>query len=90
MHEFSLYVGESARTAKLRIWTSRIWCFSGPGLRSVTDAPWGGVTHTLGQVSKRVGSVFGADSSVRGSGIPAPQNPKSSTMKTAAPVRALL
>ena len=37
--------------------------FFGPRIPSfcAADALWGGITHTLGQISKHVGSGFGAD-----------------------------
>ena len=61
------------------------WClvFSGPRIPlCTTDALWGGVTHTFGQMSKHVGSVMGVTELCKGVWIPGPENPKPLTMKT--------
>ena len=68
-------------TAKLRIWTLRIWGFRGPGLRSARQVLCGDASRLfLRHFSKHLGSVSWRTELCHG--IPGPKNPKSSATKT--------
>ena len=74
-----------SRTAKLRIWTLRIWCFSGPRFRipfCETGALWGRVTPFFDHFPKHLSSVLGRTELCHEVRNPAPQKLKSSATKT--------
>ena len=67
-------------TAKLRIWTLRIWVLQGPGFRSARQVLCGDASRLfLDRFSQQ---LWGGQSSVTRSGKPGPKNPKSSATKT--------
>ena len=70
-------------TAKLRIWTLRLWVLRGPGFRSARQVLCGNASCLfVDHFSWHLSSVLGRQSSVMRSGIPGPKNPKSSATKT--------
>ena len=70
-------------TAKLRIWTLRIWGFRGPGFHSARQVFCGDASRLfLDHFSKQLSSVLGQTELCHEVQNPGPQNPKSSTIKT--------
>ena len=74
--------GEGSSTAKLRIWTLRIWGFWGPGFRSARQVLCGDASRlSLDHFCKHLSSVLGGQSSVTRCGFPGPKNPKAKKWK---------
>ena len=75
--------GKVPSTAKLRIWTLRIWGFQGPGFHSARQVFCGDASRLfLDHFSKHLSSVLGRTELCHEVRNPGPQNPKSSTIKT--------
>ena len=59
--------GQQSSTAKLRIWTLRIWGFQGAGIPSARQVLCGDMSHLiLDHVSKHLSSVLGRTELSRG------------------------
>ena len=70
-------------TAKLRIWTLRIWGFWGPGFHSARQVLCGDASRPfLDHFHKHLSSVLGRTELCHEVRNPGPQNPKSSATKT--------
>ena len=77
-----LYARKLSSTARLWIWTLRIWGFRDPGFRSARHVLCGDASRLfLDPFSKHLNSVLDGQSSVTRSGIPGPKTPNHSQSK---------